>query len=453
MKPTPAFWQRVQLNTKWKINLTLWGESFLPLFFVTCAFSALLLYLFRRLDLNFMWLSLALPLLLLGTGYYSWRKQRQAFFTPRDTLAFLDDKLELNTQLSLAYSGLGEWPREQKLPTCVKWRSPLPFLLWTLASLALVTLSLSVPLPASSTPKAFTAPPPALEQIEEWVEALKEMKELDQEKLQNLEEQAQELLERPREEMYSHSALEAADSLKDQMNQEMQEFSENLKRFQDALSTAPNEINADSGGQNAKTLQKALEAMEGKNLQLSKESMSGGKGAQEQNQKGGNKAGNSTSSQKFSQLSPEQKQKLKEAAQSARDQLKALNESLKNKPSPSQGECGNCGQCEKCLGQGNGKGKKLGSGKPTRGRGDAPLTLGDMSPEFPMEKDQLPPNPDADITLGEKIGEESGVFEVKDDGKRDSSAGKVASPSKGGQATWDDQYSPAEKEALKNFFK
>lgn len=451
MKPIPSFWQRVQLNTKWKINLTLWGESFLPLFFVTCAFSALLLYLFRRWDLNFMWLILTLPLLLLGTGYYAWRKQRQAFFTARDTLAFLDDKLELNTQLSLAYSGLGEWPREKKLPTCVKWRSPLPFLLWTLASLALVTLSLSVPLPASPTTKAFTAPPPALEQIAEWVEALKEMKELDQEKLQNLEEQAQELLERPREEMYSHSALEAADSLKDQMNREMQEFAENLKRFQDTLSTAPNEINADSGGQNAKSLQNALEAMEGKNLQLSKESMSGAKGEQQQNQKGGNKASNSTSSQKFSQLSPEQKQKLQEAAQSARDKLKALNESLKNNPSPSQGECSNCGQCEKCLGQGNGK--KPGSGKPGRGRGDAPLTLGDMSPEFPMEKDQLPPNPDADITLGEKIGEESGIFEVKDDGKRDSSAGQIASPAKGGQATWDDQYSPAEKEALKNFFK
>lgn len=449
MKPIPSFWQRVQFNTKWKINLTLWGESFLPLFFVTCAFSALLLYLFRRWDLNFMWLSLVLPLSLLSAGYYAWRKQRQAFFTPRDTLAFLDDKLELNTQLSLAYSGLGDWPRERALPACVKWRSPLPFLLWTFASLALIAISLSVPLPASSTTKSFTAPPPALEQIEEWVEALKEMKELDQEKLQNLEEQAQELLDRPREEMYSHSALEAADSLKDQMNREMQEFSENLKRFQDALSTAPNEMNADSAGKNAQALQNAMEAMDGKNLQLSKESMSGAKGDQEQNQTGGKKANNATSSQKFNQLSPEQKQKLQDAAQRARDQLKALNESLKNNPSPSQGECGNCGQCEQCLG----KGKKPGQGKPARGRGDAPLSLGDMSPEFPMEKQPLPTSPDADITLGDKIGEESGIFEIKDEGKRDSSAGKVATPSKGGQATWDDQYSPAEKEALKNFFK
>lgn len=442
MKPIPSFWQQTQRKIKWRINLTLWGERFLPLFFLFSSLTALLFYLFRRWGENPLWPGLALIPILAGLAIYVYVRLKRNFFTRQDTLAFLDDKLQLNTRLSLANSGKGEWPDEQRLAPCLKWRSPLPFILWPVSSLILIALSLSIPLPASVTSTPYTSAPPALEQVDKWMEALSQMKELDQEQLEELEEKVQSLLERPNEEMYTHSALEAAESLKEQMDQEMKEFSQNLKRFQDALSSAQNEDAAQTNNAQANedSLKSAMEAMDGKNLQLSKDALNPAKGNNGPAQKQSAKGGKNFSPNKMSQMSDAQKQKLKDMAQRAREQLEALNQSLK--------DCnGNCDS----LGNGNGNGP--GKGGPGGGGGAAPLALGKTAPEINMEKEDLLSDPNAEITLGEKIGEQSGIFDVQDDGKRASSAGKVRKPSSGGQTTWEEQYTPAEKEALKNFFK
>lgn len=61
------------------------------------------------------------------------------------------------------------------------------------------------------------------------------------------------------------------------------------------------------------------------------------------------------------------------------------------------------------------------------------------------------PNPPA---LGDKLGEQLGTHEV-DPSKAvgPSSAGAIAAPAAGGEAVWVNRLTPAERAALKNFFK
>ncbi|MDR2673381.1 MAG: hypothetical protein LBC18_00540, partial [Opitutaceae bacterium] len=96
-----------------------------------------------------------------------------------------------------------------------------------------------------------------------------------------------------------------------------------------------------------------------------------------------------------------------------------------------------------------------GGGVPTRGRGDAPLTFSDRESDVGPGRVQTVRNDDySRAALGDRIGTGRGEHEIDPAAMQGlTDAGGVSGAAQGGEAVWVDRLTPAEREALKEFFK
>jgi hypothetical protein len=199
-----------------RINAAGWLARMAPAtFFVASAF-AVAFYALRRLDhpLLAAWLTLGTSILIAAAG--CWWRARRTFFTPAEARVFIESQLRLDSRLTAAELGLVAWPAAPaSAPPVVRWRLQAPAF-WISAAATLIAVAVFAPIPGDASAGRASGPPPALAQTEALLEALKEMKVADPQAIEQLEERARELARRPTEEQYSHSALEAADALRNQ---------------------------------------------------------------------------------------------------------------------------------------------------------------------------------------------------------------------------------------------
>lgn len=428
------FWERASARLAARINFALWFERLAPLAFTLTSIAAVALYAGRRLGgptglIHVSWL-----VGLATAASIIWWRIRTLRYRSVDARVLLESTLRLDARLSAAASGITPWPVRQDLPAIVHWRTfAAPG--WWLASAALWAVATWAPLigerPSTRPP---LEKPPALVQTEAILQSLAQLEVTDPVSLEQLAAEVRELSARAPEAQYTHSALEAADTLREQTITAVQ----NLARGYDAAAgaLAPFETQAAAPHD---------ERLKGGDEQLT---------AALNGLRSGRLAGNreltsliDAARRSLGQLSPEQIKQLRSRLDSASSQAGAI--------------AGAAGPGARIAQPGLDQfpswlQDQYGQGGIGRGRGDAPLTMAHAPSERKEGQTQAVSNTDfSRLQLGDLAGIELGGAPDVDPAQVSSpaAAGEVAAPALGGEAVWIDRLSPGDRAVLKEIFK
>lgn len=419
---TRRFWETRANALAWRINLASWLALAAPVFFFVASGFAIAFYALRRAQtpLSSAWLALA-GAFVLATFACAWRARR-GFFNAAEARVLLESHLRLDTRLTAAATGLVAWPVvPANLGPVVRWQLRAP-VGWLGASVTLLALALLAPLPRDAAGVHASGPPPALLQAESMLAALKEMKVADPQAIEQLAERAQELARRPADEQYSHSALEAADELRNQTAVGANSLARGLDSASKALESANSE--PDMKGP-AGRLAAALSGLRDGSLPANKGLL-------------GNLPGDLAA---LKGLTAEQRAQLAQQLANAANGL--------------QGIAGAAGAGVQIAKPDPNSKLGVGAGGPGGGGGTAPLAFAkDASDAGDGNAQALTGDALKRFALGDKLGTTRGAHEADPaNAVGPTSAGAVAAPASGGEAVWVDRLTPAERAAVKNFFK
>ena len=415
---TRQFWERASAGLAARVNVAVWLERFAPLAFGLGSAAAIGLYALRRLrePTAAGWGIFAAGAAVLAA--FAWWRARRGFFGVAEARVLLEYHLRLDTRLTAAATGVGAWPARMEQPARgIGWRLQAAAT-WLGASGALLALALLLPVPAAPPPRPV-GPLPAVLQTQEMIAALKELDVVDPQALEQLAQRAEELARRPAEEQLQHSALEAADALRDQTAAAGIELGKNLESAADALRSATTDADGAAGRLAASISGLRDGALPANGGLLSK------------------LPGNATSLKALSA-----------------EQLARLAQQLAESGKLARGVGGAKGEGAK-VAQGDGD-STIGSGGPGGGGPAAPLAFSDeQSQAGPGKTEALASrDPTQGAALGDKLGTTRAAPES--DPAREAgpmAAGAVAAPARGGEAVWVNRLTPAERAAVKSFFK
>lgn len=167
---------------------------------------------------------------------------RRHFISWREGMVRLEDRLRLNNALTSSERGLREWPpvpggEELQRSVGLEWNRRA-VLLPVFAMLVLVAASILVPIPdlgATQKPE-LSNEPMAWGQMEDWISELEEEELIDEAVLDELQEKIDELRTEPEDEWFSHSSMEATDSLKESFGKDLEDIAANLQALDRNLS-------------------------------------------------------------------------------------------------------------------------------------------------------------------------------------------------------------------------
>lgn len=420
-----------------RVNTVAWLERFAPFAFSALSLGAGVHYALRRLQEPSWGGHLALALLVAGSAFYAGRLARRAYFGRRAARALLEYQLSLNSRLSAASAGITTWPAP--LPTAglewLRWK-PGASLPWLAAGLIVLAAGLWMPVPTPVTGFAqVNEKPPALTQTEAWLAQVNQLALAEPEAIETLTERARGLAERSPESQYTHSALEAADTLRAQTEAAIRSLAAELDAAATALAPLENPaatLSDEELGALASRLGSALQGLREGRLAANGELLKGLPPA--------NAAG-------MRSLTPEQaaqlRQQLARAGRAATGIVGAQGKGASVASADPDGQV----TLERTEGFGN--------GSPERGPGHAPMYLNSAASDAGTGLTETVNNPELSrAALGDLLGTERGEHEL--DPTRSaapSTAGSIAAPGRGGDVVWVDHLTPAERAALKDFFK
>ncbi|MDR1009838.1 MAG: hypothetical protein LBM04_01680 [Opitutaceae bacterium] len=440
------YWRRAITGVRRRVNAAAWLERFAPGVFACGAAGALAFYAVRRLRLPAMeWAWFVLAVALGVAALVAWRLARGAFFSRDDARAFLEYQLRINSRLSAADAGVAAWPRAANASRGVLcWKPQVP-LGWFAGALAMMAAGLWLPVPALLIPVVPVEKPPALAQTEEWLRDLAQTSAVDPGSLENLEARARELASKPSETQYTHSALEAADALREQASQAMQSLSREFEAAESTLSSLSSAMQSlpESGGPlSDEQLNRAAEQL-GKALQgLNEGTLAANRELADALQK--------LDADALRELSAEELDRLAGQMGKAGKAVRLV--------MGKEGETGDEDAMAVLLAALDGAGGDLvrmrGNGGISRGRGDAPLEFDRRESNAGSGELQAVQNSDySRAALGDKLGVQAGEHTVdRTAGGEAASAGALAGAAQGGDAVWVNKLTPAEREALKEFY-
>jgi hypothetical protein len=423
------FWETRAAVLAFRLNVAAWLERFGPVLFAITSVGAVVLYALRRLrtPVERGWIALAVAIAL--AAFVVWWLARRRFFSAAEARVLLESRLRLDTRLTAAAAGWIEWPAAPAtLPSVVQWRLAAPAG-WASGALLLLLLAAWLPVPAFVGLAHPTEKPPSLAQTEAMLAALAETKVAETAAIEQMAERARELASRPAEEQYSHSALEAADSLRDQTSAAVAALGRNLEAASNALQSGEKDPSSKAASdQLSAALSGLREGSMPANANLLKQ------------------LGDASS---LKGLSPEQlkalAQQFADAAKSAKGVLGAAGSGANVARPDTDGQGGKDGK-------GSGRGGPGGTGG---GEASAPLALArEASDAGDGKAESLSSTSLANLSLGDKLGTTTGAHHVDpNQATGPVSAGAISAPAKGGEAVWVNRLTPAERAALKDFYK
>lgn len=435
-----ARWHRLARRTAWKVNVAWLLESLTPLLIGagTLGFAGIVWLRSRAVVIDplqaWPWLAAAVVLafslaLLLA---------RRRFISSQAALVRLESQLHLHNALTVAQLGRGSWP---EIPSTavdgLAWRWSRvggPF------AICVVSLITALYLPISPDVAAVlpSVEPQAWQQMDQWLEKLQEEKIITPESKEEQAGKLDALRDQPQEKWFSHESLNASDTLKEQLQRELANQSQNMaqaERSLNALQNYADKLSEQAKDQLLKEFDEALEGMKSGQLELDPKLL-----------------------KELSQIDPKNLKSL------SKEQLDQLRESLKNKGGTCEGMGG-----KGFLGDGEGKDdeiadglggqagegdEKPGKGGITRGPGTAPLTLSKEENDFGTNKNEAVSNQDMSrAQLGSMLGLQDGKHEVDKTYTGPTAAGDASNKGQGGQQVWRESLTPEEKAVLKRVFK
>lgn len=455
--PAKLHWEAAIRSLRLRVNLALWLEHAAPLFFAVGSLAGFSLYAMRRAspETGWIWWATAVTAgALAAAGLAIWRARR-GFFTLVDARTWLEHRLGLDSALSAATAGVAPWPSPQTLPKTLRWKIG-PACGWLAGALVLALAGALLPLPqrVQSDYERADAKAPALAETEAWLEALAQREIARPEDVENFAEQARGLGERTPEERYSHSALEAADTLRAQTAQAIRSLGANLENAAAALSPLERpagELGEEELGAVAARLGEALRGLQEGPLAAREDLLE--------------KLGAAANAAGLRSLSPEQarqlRQQLAQAGRAATGVVGAEGQgaSVATADPDARLRVGACPGGGACVGtRPDGQPCEAGcvaSGGVSRGPGHAPLAFRDEASDAGRGVTETVSADDLSrAALGELLGVERGEHELdakQSDGPM--AAGAITSAGQGGDVVWVDRLTPQERAALKEFFK
>jgi len=366
-------WTARAARLSWRINTLLFLDAAAPILAGGLVGSALTAILARTLGFDPRWALLPALIALVAASVVAVRRNKGRWWNSSDALTRLEIANGMESRLSAAAAGVTQWPTEKR-ELLDGYRTRFYRLTGPIAAAATLWIAaMIVPLPASKDQPTPTAEPLAWQQTEALLENLEEIEEIDPESLTAFEQALEQLRSRPPEEWYSHSSLEAGESLLANLQDSTRRMAESLAGADSALGSAgenPSQSSEASLEQAASEMRDALRGMDASQLQLGAELSAA-------LQNIGTPSG-------LRQLSLEQLQKI---------QIKIL------KASEGTGKCAG-------LGEGFGDkapGDEPGKGGISRGPGTAPLSITDRNP---LE------TPGIEGALQSSLGNEAGIGDV-----------------------------------------
>ncbi|MCB1077990.1 MAG: hypothetical protein KDM64_09205, partial [Verrucomicrobiae bacterium] len=363
-------WRSLARRIVRKVNVGWWLQRLSPLLILGSLIIAAAILILRSQAHPYLgspWLPAGGGAALLAIVLGSWLLARRQFLKEKDGLVRLEDRLRLRNALTTAAQGIGQWPEapsDSRLAEAgwrMNWLRVLaPFAIAILAIAAAVL----VPIATVEAARPPASEPLAWAQMDDWMELLDEEDLIDDQAIEEVKEKIEELRQQPENEWFSHSSLEATDTLRQTLQQQIQGLGAELaiaERDLNALQNFGDQIGEETKEKLLNEYDQALQNLALSGLPLNPELMNALKGIDPKQLSQGQMNG----------MSAEQLQQLREALQKAAQACSQCN-------NPGQNGEGLPKLCEgdalaaflkQCQGPGR--------GGITRGPGEAPLFLGD----------------------------------------------------------------------------
>ncbi len=431
-------WMRAAARTARGVNLGWWLQTLAaPLVIGSVVAAAVLLLARHRFPTipAWQWAASCGGLLVL-LSLTAWLLARRRFETAEGAMVRIEDSMRLRNALSAAHAGVAPWPEfPGQVDAGLGWhwqRTAAP----PLAALSLLLAGLFIPVAA--LPGADANPPEqplAWEQLDADLERLDQEEVLDESYLEEMREKLDELRAKEEEEWFSHSSLEATDSLKKQHEAELQRLERETGRAANALGSLEKNAAGMSQERKDQLLQQFDEALQGL-------------------QNGALKP-NAELLQQLQQLDPNQLGKLSaEQMQQLRENLQKAGQACKDCQGGGQGEEW---MDELMAGEGEGDGPERdgpgGKGGVNRGPGEAGGVIGEEGDALATGGLESLEAKDLSRALpGDLLQIQDGEHEVDQTATVNRSGGSVETTGSGGDRVWRESLDPDEQRALKRFF-
>ncbi|BCU79010.1 hypothetical protein [Luteolibacter sp. LG18] len=446
-------WLDLAGKTSRRVNLGWWMDRLAaPLVILSIAGACVLLLVRREHPQTpVWWLAAGIAGSLLLIGLVAWLVARRGFESRDQSLVRLEATMRLRNALSAAQAGVAPWPNPPThVDAGIQWNWPR-LLVPVLGTLLLLAAGLLIPVSKPEGAKHATDEPQAWSKIESDLNKLADEKVVDETYLEDMRKRVEELRAQKEEDWFSHSSLEATDSLKKSHQSEISRVERELGRAQKAMENLQKTAGANPAEQAklANEFDQALQGLKNGAMKPNPELLK-----QLQN----------FDPKNLGALTPEQMDQLKENLQKAGEGMKGMDgqggegqgqgddwaEQLLGDDKGEEGQNGN--------GQGNGPGDPQdgegpGQGGVNRGPGHDPSLFG-------KERDKLKTGDLTGIdakdlsraTPGDLLQLQDGEHDVDKSASKSSAGGEAGSTGVGGDRVWKESLDPSEQRAMKNFF-
>lgn len=432
-------WKRIALQTARKINLGWWLQALATPLLITALLIACAVLITRREFDAIPW-----PGLLAGsagalaiTATACWLAARTQFESEKQSLVRLEAAMRLRNALTAADHGIAPWP---EVPGVIndgvdwRWKRLLPPLA---GALLIVLCGFIIPVHAKSDPSQARQQPSAWNDLGTSLDQLDNQEIVQKEYIEEMRKKLEELRAQSEDDWFSHSSLEATDTLKQNHLTEQESLKKNLERAEKSLKSLQNQASK----MNAEQKQRLLNEFDQAVQKMQQGGMKPNKKLLEQLKK--------IDPKQLNQLTPEQLDQL-------RENMRQHAQGLKGGKQPGEGEEegeGEDGEGEGEGENGNEEGDGPGRGGIDRGPGHAPNPLGKTKEDTGAGKHEGLKSDDQSRSLPGDLLETSDAKHDVDKTKVGPSAGGTSSgKGKGGDRVWKDSLLPNEKKALKKFF-
>ncbi|MDF1751672.1 MAG: hypothetical protein P1U89_02735 [Verrucomicrobiales bacterium] len=314
-------WKKRAARVARRVNTGWFFQKISPILIIGGLLFAIAILCIRSLNPAYFipeWIGIAGGTLLVSSCLAAFLMARKHFINRQDGLVRLDDRLALNNSLTAASQGVGDWPteeidKEKEKKAGLNWNVPA-LLLPVVTTAILVISAIFVPIPNLQA-KAGNLPPNepgAWKQMEEWLTALEEENLIDEASLESAQEKIDELRQQPEDEWFSHSSMEATDSMRDALGRDLQDAARDLQALERDLAALENysgKMSEEAREMLMKEYDEALKNLGLNNMKLNQDLMK-----QLQNMDL-----SQLSKEQLNQLSKEQLQKLREQLKSGCD--------------------------------------------------------------------------------------------------------------------------------------
>lgn len=450
-------WTRQASTVARKINLAWWVETLsVPLVTVGLIGACVLLLIRREVPQSqpaILAASAAGAVLLLAG--IAWLVARRRFEKPEQSMVRIEASMRLRNALSAARAGVAPWPEvPPRVDAGIDWawqRVLVP----PLAALAFLTAGLLIPVSARSNGEAEQPDQPlAWETLEADLQRLDDEEVIDEAYIEEMRKKLEELRAQEEEEWFSHSSLEATDTLKKEHAGQVEKLERELGRAEKALGDLQKNAGAMSAADKERLLHQFDQALQG----LQNGALKPNPGLLDQLQQLDPKNLGAIPAEQLEQL----KENMKKAGQACKD-------CQGGGKGQGQGNGQGGGQGEEWLdelldgegeGQGQGdqpggdqQGEGAGKGGVNRGPGHAPGVLGKEGQKIELGDLTGIESKDLSRSLpGDLLQLQDGEHDVDKTPVGPRAGGSTGSTGDGGDRVWKDSLDPEEQKALKKFF-